>query len=95
MTEEKEEASRRATQATEESLLQKRQQLQLQLAEQAAAALLKSYAGLASQHNLQLDLATEAEVQRYDNLLVGCWETLAERPFTEEAKVRLGLPAPI
>ena len=62
------------------------------LARQAAAALLKVYAGPASQYNLQLDNATDAETEAYDNQLCGYWETLAERPLAGEARTLLGLP---
>ena len=60
---------------------------------QAVAALLKTYAGPASQYNLQLNLATSDEVQAYDTQLVGYWEFLTCRTLPAEAQTRLGLPA--
>ena len=62
------------------------------LTKQAAAALLKSYAGPASQYPLQLESSTDAEVTNYDQQLTRCWEDLAERQFDESAKQQLGLP---
>jgi len=63
------------------------------LKRQAEAALLKTYAGLASQHALQLSLASDTEAQNYDCALKGAWETLAGRSLDETATLRLGLPA--
>ena len=62
------------------------------LSRQAVAALLKKYAGAASQYSLQLEVPSEIEVTAYDKLLTDCWQTLADRTLTEESKERLGLP---
>ena len=62
------------------------------LKRQATAALLRSYAGAASQYALQLQIPTESQVQAYDNTLTTCWQTLADRPFDNSHKERLGLP---
>ena len=67
--------------------------LQAGLSRQAAGALLRTYAGAASQYSLQLEAASEADADTYDAALVHCWEQLADRSLTEEAKTRLGLPA--
>ena len=62
------------------------------LTRQAVAALLKNYAGAASQYTLQLETPRQNEVEEYDNLLTECWQTLADRTLTQESKERLGLP---
>ena len=62
------------------------------LPKQALAALLKTYAGGASQYPLQLQHATETEVKDYDDALLNSWESLAGRSLTPEAKTRLSLP---
>ena len=62
------------------------------LKRQAAGALLRTYAGAASQHSLQLAQASEAEAKSYDDTLRTAWEQLAGRPLGEEAALRLGLP---
>ena len=62
------------------------------LTQQATASLLRSYAGAASQYPLQLEQATNNSVQQYDDTLLACWQELADRPLTEEARARLGLP---
>ena len=62
------------------------------LAKQAVAALLRSYAGAASQYTLQLEHASNADTHLYDTALVHFWEELAGRTFDEHAKTRLGLP---
>ena len=67
--------------------------LQGGLKRQAAGALLNTYAGNASQHNLQLALAGGEETFRYDAALRGCWEKLLGRPLGPEACELLGLPA--
>ena len=67
--------------------------LQAGLKRQAAAALLNTYAGNASQHHLQLALASAEETFRYDAALRGCWESLLRRPLGQEACELLGLPA--
>ena len=59
------------------------------LTRQAVAALLRNYAGPASQYVLQLEQPSDAQVLAYDNLLTQLWETLAERTFTDAAKQRL------
>ena len=63
------------------------------LKRQAAAALLRSYAGSASQHALRLTLATAEQAQRYDEQLARSWGELAERPLDDTALALLGLPA--
>ena len=67
--------------------------LQAGLRRQAAGALLRAYAGPASQHALQIAPANDIEVQEYDAVLKGIWETLADRPLDNAACQRLGLPA--
>ena len=62
------------------------------LSKQAAAALLRAYAGPASQYPLQLERASDEEVGQYDAALARCWEDLAERPLGDPARLRLGLP---
>ena len=61
------------------------------LTRQAVAALLRNYAGPASQFVLQLEQPSDAQVLAYDNLLTSIWETLADRSFSDAAKQRLGL----
>ena len=61
------------------------------LTRQTVAALLRNYAGPASQYVLQLEQPSDAQVLDYDNLLTSLWETLAQRTFTDAAKKRLGL----
>lgn len=61
------------------------------LTRQAVEALLRNYAGPASQYVLQLEQPSDAQVLAYDNLLTQLWETLANRTFTDAAKQRLGL----
>jgi hypothetical protein len=63
------------------------------LKKQAAAALLRSYAGSASQHALRLTLATAAQAQLYDTQLAKCWCDLAERTLDSTGLELLGLPA--
>ena len=63
------------------------------LSRQAAAALLRAYAGPASQHSLGLAYASAAEAAEYDNVLQKCWEELLDRPLCPDAIARLGLPA--
>ena len=63
------------------------------LKRQAAATLLRSYAGSASQHALRLSLATPEQAQRYDEQLGRCWGDLAERPLDDTALSLVGLPA--
>lgn len=71
----------------------KLQQLQKAgLKKQAAGALLRTYAGAASQHALRTGLAGEQECRDYDELLSGCWAELAGRSFDDTAKTLLGLP---
>ena len=62
------------------------------LKRQAAAALIKSYAGPASQHALRLSLATEAEAMPYDEQLRTCWSELSERNLDQTSQELLGLP---
>ena len=63
------------------------------LKRQAAAALLRTYAGAASQHALQLTHATEADALHYDSTLKAAWESLAGRTLDDTASKRLGVPA--
>ena len=67
--------------------------LEAGLKRQAAGALLRTYAGAASQHSLQLSHAAEAETLQYDNALKAAWETLAGRTLDDTELQRLGLPA--
>ena len=67
--------------------------LQSGLKRQATGALLRSYAGPASQHALQLAPASDAEVLAYDAALKGAWEFLADGQLDGTACRRLGLPA--
>ena len=62
------------------------------LQRQAVGALLRSYAGPASQHALRLSYATAEDAERYDRTLAQCWAELAERPLDEIAVCMLGLP---
>ena len=62
------------------------------LKRQAAASLLISYAGAASQHALQLSLCSEEDAKTYDRALKAAWDTLAERQLDDAAALRLGLP---
>ena len=62
------------------------------LRRQSAAALFKTYAGSASQHALRMQLANDAETERYDSELKRCWERLAERSLDENGRALLGLP---
>ena len=61
------------------------------LKRQAAAALLRTYAGAASQHALQLALATATEADDYDGKLRSTWEELAGRTPDGDALLRLEL----
>jgi len=61
------------------------------LKRQAAGALLRTYAGPASQHALQLTLASDAEAYNYDCALKDAWETLAGRGLGETETLRLEL----
>jgi len=63
------------------------------LKKHAAAALLRAYAGPASQHSLRMELATDTATQQYDDLLTGCWKDLLARDLDDAAKEFLGLPA--
>ena len=63
------------------------------LQKQAAAALLRAYAGPASQHSLRMEHATDAATQQYDDLLTSCWRDLLERDLDDAAVELLGLPA--
>ena len=63
------------------------------LKKQAAAALLRSYAGSASQHALRLKLATQEEAELYDQQLMACWKALAGRDLDSTNLAVLGLPA--
>ena len=62
------------------------------LAKQAAAALLRAYAGPASQFPLQLEQASLNHVAEYDAVLLACWQDLADRDFTQQASMRVSLP---
>ena len=62
------------------------------LKKQAAGALLRTYAGAASQHALRTGLAGEQECTDYDTLLSDCWAELAGRNLDDTAKTLLGLP---
>ena len=55
-------------------------------------ALLRAYAGPASQHSLQLSFCSESDADAYDNKLKAVWEALADRRLDEQAVLRLGLP---
>ena len=62
------------------------------LTKQAAAALLRTYAGSSSQHALRLERATDGQTKTYDQQLLRCWADLLERPLTDDSLPRLGLP---
>ena len=62
------------------------------LKRQAIGALLRAYAGPASQHALQLLPAQDGEVASYDRALKAAWSNLADRPLDDEACQRAGLP---
>ena len=62
------------------------------LKRQAVAALLRSYAGSASQNALQLAIAADAEVDEYDKALKKAWEELLERPLSASSCSKMGLP---
>ena len=52
---------------------------------QGGGALLRAYAGPASQHALQLAPAPDDAVLSYDGALRLAWETLAERPLDADS----------
>ena len=62
------------------------------LKKQQVGALLRTYAGAASQHALQLALASDTETNNYDEQLAAAWTSLTERRLDETTKLRLGLP---
>ena len=63
------------------------------LKRQAVAALLRSYAGPASQHALQIDVVSDIDIERYDLSLRAAWEELLERPLPASKCDKLGLPS--
>ena len=63
------------------------------LGKQAVGALLRAYAGPASQHSLRMELATDEATQRYDDQLLASWRELLQRDLGDEARTLLGLPA--
>lgn len=76
------------------SLWQQLQRLQKAgLQRQATAALLRTYAGSASQHALRLTLTPEQLAKTYDEQLAKCWNDLAERPLEGKSLTLLGPPA--
>ena len=56
------------------------------LPRQATAALLRTYAGAASQYALQLHLPTDEQIREYDAALTNSWQRLAQRDFADESK---------
>ena len=62
------------------------------LKKHAAGALLRTYAGAASQQALRQELATEDATALYDQQIVRCWEELLERNLGQTAKEILSLP---
>ena len=63
------------------------------LKKQAVAALLRTYAGAASQHTPRTGLAQDQECQAYDDFSKGCWAEVASRNLDDTAETLLGLPA--
>jgi hypothetical protein len=63
------------------------------LPRQAMAALLRTYAGPASQHALRLQQSSDDDTQAYDAQLAAIWSQLLERPLDDAALARLGLPS--
>ena len=63
------------------------------LKRQAVGALLRAYAGPASQYASQLSPASDIVTAAYDDALKAVWASLAERNVDDDAAVRMGLPA--
>ena len=63
------------------------------LCKQTAGALLRAYAGPASQHSLRMELAADAATVHYDQQLAASWQALLRRDLGETALALLGLPA--
>ena len=63
------------------------------LTKKAAAALLRTYAGAASQHSLRLELASDADTEAYDVQIQQCWAEMLERDLGANSQEILGLPS--
>ena len=62
------------------------------LPKQATGALLRTYAGAASQNALRLELAGDVETEAYDGQIRHCWAELLGRDIDGSSKELLGLP---